>query len=237
LPRKLLPTLINMLKEIGLGAIAQRKIAVLNLLREIKKKRPDYTIIDIGGGKEKHVDDKFDFIDACADLRDVNHKDVKHFRGNINDPYLWEEIKQYVEANGKFNYCICTHTLEDIAFPSYVASQIQTIANEGIITVPSKYRECCRFELNNLIRGYSHHRWILTVKNNSILAFPKVNLIEDPFFDVIAKKSLPINDELYILWEKEIPFKIINDDWLGPNPPTCLEMYKRELSVTDEDNK
>ena len=227
----------NMIKEIGLGTIAQKKISVLNSLREIKKKKPHYTIIDVGGGKEKHVNDKFDFIDACVDLREVNHQNVKHFKGNINDPSLWEQIKQYVEVRGKYDYCICTHTLEDIAFPSFVASQIQGIAHEGIITTPSKYRECCRFELDNLIRGYIHHRWIMTIKDNSILAFPKLNLIEDPFFDTLAKKSLPTNEELYVLWEKEIPFKIINNDWLGPNPPSCLEMYKRELSNTDEDNE
>lgn len=224
-----------MIVEAGLGFIAGKKIAELNNLREIKKQNPNYRIIDVGGGKEKHVSDKFDFIDATVDMRNVEHNGVQHFQGNINDPFLWEKIDAEVNVSGPYDYCICTHTLEDIANPAYVAAKISSISNAGIVTFPSKYRECMRFELNGTIRGYSHHRWIMTLKENGILAFPKVNLIEDPFFDSLAQKCRKHIEEVFIIWKDKIDFNVINNDWLGPNPEACQEMYRRELSQTLED--
>ena len=87
----------KMIVEAGMGTIAQKKIQELNKLREIKLKNPSYRIIDIGGGKEKHVPDKFNFIDATMDFRDVVQENIKHFSGNINDPFLWEEVYKEVK--------------------------------------------------------------------------------------------------------------------------------------------
>ena len=226
-----------MIKEFGLGYLAAKKKQELTRLREIKKNNPSYRIIDVGGGKEKHVPDKFDFIDSCMDMREVTHPGVTNYRGNINDPDLWNEVLKDVEKNGKYDYCICTHTLEDISSPAFVVSQINKVAKSGIVSFPSKYRECSRFEINGQksYRGYNHHRWILTIKDGSVLAFPKVNLIEASYFDTIAKHSREDVYELFAIWEDSLDFEIINSDWLGPSPIECLEMYKRELSNTDED--
>ena len=226
-----------MIKEFGLGFIAHKKKQELDRLRDIKRTNPSYRIIDVGGGKEKHVPDKFDFIDACMDMREVNHPGVKHFQGNINNPDMWDSVLKDVEENGKYDYCICTHTLEDISSPAYVASQINKIAKSGIVSFPSKYRECSRFEIGGTksYRGYNHHRWILTIKDEAILAFPKINLIEASYFDNIAQHAREDVFELFAIWEGSFDFNIINSDWLGPSPIECLKMYKRELSNTDED--
>ena len=87
----------------GLGELTKKKVEVLNNLRNIKKKDSNYRIIDIGGGKEKHVKDKFNFIDAYVDFRKVesNNKNLKHYNGNINDIELWENIFEDVKQNGK----------------------------------------------------------------------------------------------------------------------------------------
>ena len=157
------------------------------------------------------------------------------FNGNINDPNRWEVIKQHVKEHGKFDYCICTHTLEDISNPMYVASQISSIANSGLISFPSKYRELSRFEINKY-RGYYHHRWIFTIKNDYLLALPKINFIEDDFFDIIAAKCAEDNYELFVEWSNNINLKVINNDWLGPNFEDCFRMYKEALFDSYEDS-
>ena len=30
-------------------------------------------------------------------------------------------------------------------------------------------------------------------------------------------------------WKEEIPFKIVNDDFIGPNPPSVYNMYREGL--------
>jgi hypothetical protein len=220
----------------GLGSFTEKKIEILNHLRNIKQKNNNYKIIDIGGGKEKHIKDKFDFIDAYVDFRKVesNNKNLKHYNGNINDFELWEEIFNDVEKNGKYDYCICTHLLEDIAFPEFVCKCINKIAKAGLITFPSKYKELSYFESKSY-RGYSHHRWIMTIINNTIYGFPKQGFIENIRWDNITNKLNKDNEELYILWKNKINFKIINDDWLGPSSKEIINIYIINLNNTDED--
>ena len=224
-----------MIVEAGLGYIAHKKIQELNRLRDVKKNNPDYRIIDIGGGKEKHVPDKFDFIDATMDFRDVDKEHIKHFSGNINDPFLWEKVDKEVSEKGKYDYCICTHTLEDIAYPAYVLKKINQIAKAGIISVPSKYREFKRFELDGIIRGYSHHRWIVTMKNMKLKFFPKVSIVENIVFNDIGAISQPHIEELFVVWKDSIEFEIFNNDWLGPSPSEFFTNFTDQIKNTDED--
>jgi hypothetical protein len=223
-----------MIKSIGIGRLAEKKIKILEELKMRKQDNPSYKIIDVGGAKEKHCLDKFSFIDAYVDMRVINDHRVKGFNGNINDPNLWEEIVNYVKINGKFDYCLCTHTLEDISSLLYVVSQICKISISGFLSFPSKYRELSRFE-PNLYRGYYHHRWIFISKKDYLLALPKINIIEHIFFDTIAAKCNVDNYELYAEWNDNINLKIINNDWLGPNYEDCLDMYKKELLESNED--
>ena len=220
----------------GLGESTKKKIEILNKLRNEKKKNNNYRIIDIGGGKEKHVKDKFNFIDAYVDFRIVesNNKNLKHYNGNVNDIELWEKIFDDVKENGKYDYCICTHLLEDVAFPEFICKCINKIAKAGIISFPSKYKELSYFESKNYL-GYNHHRWIMTIRNNSIYGFPKQGFIESMDWTSISNKLKNKNEELYILWEDRINFNIINNDWLGPSPKEIINQYKIELNNSDED--
>ena len=69
---------------------------------------------------------------------------LKHFKCDITNPNDYNELLTYVTQNGKFDFCICTHTLEDIMNPIFVCEQIEKISNEGYIAFPSKYRELSR---------------------------------------------------------------------------------------------
>ena len=57
-----------MVQTWGLGNLAEKKIKVLEFLQEKKNLDSNYTIIDIGGAKEKHFPQKFSFIDYVLDL-------------------------------------------------------------------------------------------------------------------------------------------------------------------------
>jgi hypothetical protein len=180
--------------------------------------------IDIGGSTS-FADGH---LEAIADFNQPRAKAQHYFEGNINNPYVWDEIKAYVKRHGKFDFAICTHTLEDISNPAYVCSQIEQIADSGYIVVPSKYKEMGRF--SGPYRGFIHHRWIFDVVEQKLTAYPKINYIEHPKFDVL--NGVTDKDELTFWWKDKIDLRVINNDWLGPTVE-AVEGYYDELLKRD----
>ncbi len=169
--------------------------------------RPDLTgkkIIDIGGANSF----AHGMLDALIDIRQPQASAKHVFVGDIDRPEVWDDVLQHAVDHGKWDYAICTHTLEDINNPVYAASRIELIANAGLIIIPSKFRELSRF--SGSFRGFIHHRWIFDVVDGALTAFPKINFIEDSYFDSMASR-LPGQDELVIEWEGKIDMKMLND--------------------------
>ena len=129
----------------------------------------------------------------------------------------------YVEKHGKFSFCNCTHTLEDIADPMVALKYMPMIAEQGFIAVPSKYYELQRRES---FRGAIHHRWIWNGRNNRLVGYPKINLIEyisyGEYDKIIAEQS---ETELRVFWQDDIDYEIINNDYLGPTREAVIDMY------------
>ena len=213
-----------------------------------------FTVIDVGGTmggwSEPYIDALVDFNEQkekkMEKLEEYNTENTKKqplfFKCDITNPNSWTPILEYVEENGKFDFCICTHTLEDIMNPGFVCEQICKIAKEGYIAFPSKYRELCRNVDNQMhnYRGYIHHRWIFTIKKEEIqdkeqhqklklVAFPKINYLDSqPKFDKIAN---PDNEccDLNFFWKENIEFEYLNNNFLGPNVASVLQYYDKLL--------
>lgn len=163
---------------------------------------------------------------------DINKSDTdkKMFKGDINMPFVWEEIQKDVEKNGIFDFTICTHTLEDIINPYYVTLMLEKYSNAGFIAVPSKYEEFKR-NINGSYMGYIHHRYIFNKENDEFIAYPKLNFIEtDDRFFKISEKSNFDNLELQFFWKDSISLKIINDNYMGPSVDHVLSYYENILN-------
>lgn len=158
--------------------------------------------IDIGGANSF----AHGYLDAVIDIRIPQAAAQNVFVGNIDLPDIWNEITAHVKKFGKWDYAICTHTLEDINNPYYVCKMLEKIANAGLIVVPSKYREFSRF---NPFRGFIHHRWIYDIIDGKFTGFPKINYIEDKIFEEVNRGEF--FEELIIEWEGSIDMKLIND--------------------------
>jgi hypothetical protein len=202
------------------------KNAVINYILE-KKSSGKFTVVDVGGSINGW---SAPYVDAVIDFNalDVNNSNIILFKCDITNPNSYVEVFDYVKKNGKFDFCICTHTLEDIMNPVFVCEQIEKISKEGFISFPSKFRELSRFEGN--YRGYIHHRWIFKAKNNAeIIGFPKINMIENnAIFDKIANFSNDISD-LSFFWKDSIEISYCNNNYLGPNPASVIEYYNELL--------
>lgn len=160
-------------------------------------------IIDIGGANSF----AHGMLDAIVDIREPQAAAEHKFIGDIDRPEIWERVKAHAKKHGKWDYAICTHTLEDIHNPVYAAEQIEQIAHKGLIVEPSKFREFARF--SGVFRGYIHHYWIFEVIDGVLTAFPKINYIEDPVFNAINQQEF--KEELIVEWEGSIDMKMLND--------------------------
>jgi hypothetical protein len=180
-----------------------------------KKKEGTFRVIDVGGSmggwSAPVLDALVDFNDHCS------NPNILHFKSDITHPDGWKDILEYVHTNGKFDFCICTHTLEDIINPKFVTEQLSKIAKSGYIAFPSKYRELSRFESGpSSYRGYIHHRWIFDMKGTLCVAYPKINYLDSsPIFDSVANISTAVRD-LSFYWDESIEMEYLNTNYLGP---------------------
>lgn len=81
-------------------------------------------IIDIGGANSYG----HGFLDAIIDIREPQASAPNKFIGDIDQPYIWDEVLNHAAIHGKWDFAICTHTLEDINNPWYAARMIEIVA-------------------------------------------------------------------------------------------------------------
>lgn len=132
---------------------------------------------------------------------------------------------------------VSVHTLEDISNPLYVSQKLSEISNGGYIAVPTKYVELARFEDPEFnYRGYIHHRWIFSIKNNKFIGYPKIVYLErDPKFDAIASTD-PNTRDLSFYWKDTVGLEIVNNDYLGPSGKD-IYVYYNGLLLDDLDTQ
>lgn len=151
------------------------------------------------------------YITHTADINKLDNVGWQQFIGNICEPFVWDEIKKDCEINGKFDFVICTHTLEDILNPVYVIQQMISVGKAGYIAIPSKWRELCR-RGDRPWKGWMHHRWLFDVIDSKLVCAPKLCYLEHIDFPTFCTKP----DELRFFWEDDIECGILNNDFIGP---------------------
>lgn len=178
-----------------------------------------------------------DFMEACF-----------YSRVDISNPNTWGKVMEYVKAKGKFDFAICSQTLEHVAIPDNALRFLESIAGEGFIAVPNKKTELTRgiqFTEEGLSRcgvrkssqsegspwrGFLPHRWICTLRDDAMFFFPKLNFLE--YLDGIDEwieggASAP---ELSFFWKNNIPSVVIDDGFIDhPDPQKACEFFAEEL--------
>jgi hypothetical protein len=162
-----------------------------------------------------------------ADSIVVNKDDVTFFNLNLEDKTTWGEILSYVETYGKFDFSICSHTIEDVFNPLELTDLLTKISLAGFIASPSKYDEFS-FLYQNKYRGNAHHKQFLEIINNEVVIFPKFSWIEN---DVRSDEILMKNKgkEISFFWEKEIPIKVFGNGIPFQSDSNLINEYYRQL--------
>ena len=145
-----------------------------------------------------------------ADIVDPSKNDVTFFKINLEDKNTWKELLETVELNGKFDFSICSHTLEDVFNPIDLIELLQKISNSGFFAIPSKWDEMS-FLHNNNYRGNAHHKQFFDISDDKLIIYPKFSWIENNS----KSDELLLGDqgrELSFIWHEKIPFKVFGKD-------------------------
>lgn len=164
-----------------------------------KRQKQKFTVIDIGTAADFWTKP---FADVTVDFYLSLEGSKKHFNVNIERESSWKQILDYTNDNGMFDFCICSHTLEDLYYPFVAFDMFPKIAKQGWIAVPSFHREMGRGDRGQLSKGYDHHRFVYHPTNkNEVLAIPKMGHMEYKKYNIDTSRT---KDELQIFWNKHI---------------------------------
>jgi hypothetical protein len=157
---------------------------------------PDDVVLDVGGwarpfNRANYVIDFQPYETRGKYFREVYGIDaqggpVEHFTADTYHQLDFCDRDPWPFADRSIDFCICSHTLEDIRDPLWVCSEMRRVAKRGYIEVPSRLFEACRDREAGVPVGLSHHRWIVEIAGTHITFSPKCHYVHgDP------KLSLP----------------------------------------------
>jgi len=200
------------------------RVSALEYLKQLIQKNPNARILDIGGNHNTWASQ---YATHYVDLFEV--AGAKTFIGNMNMYHVWQDVYKDVEENGKFDFCVCTHTLEDVCNPQMPLYFMPIIAHEGYIATPSKYAELT----TNIyaFKGSLHHRWIFNNQDGQCVIYPKVSYIEReqkfdricyPTWDAMLADKV---EELQFFWKESIDYRFMNNDYMGPSDAAVFRYY------------
>ena len=170
--------------------------------------------------------------------------DSQIIQDDCEDNLTWSYLRQEVAKNGRYDFVISTHMIEHLTNPQRFLERLPLVADEGYIAIPNKVFELGRgrefseeglgrCKLIGYYRGAFPHRWIFTIKEKVLWAFPKLGALEMMEFDFEDKlkhyKPLEYG-QLGFMWKNDIPVRIVDDTDIGfPDPQTAIEFYRKEL--------
>ena len=184
----------------------------------------NYTSIDVGASARYW---SYPECKVIVDSYPVKESDILYFPVNIENINEWGQIFDYVEKNGKFDFSICSHTMEDIFNPLELAKILQKISKKGYIAIPSKFNEFTKL-FSNKYRGNGHHKQFFDIINNELIVYPKFNWIEtDDRSDLIVQNY--VASELTLFWEDEIPIKVFGNGKPFTGDDSLISAYYSQL--------
>jgi len=226
-----------------------RREETLDYLRDNKFDR----VLDVGGAAgpwaKEFVTHYLDLVNihTLSDVRTPELYDNMYIHraesivGDIVNKDCWDSISRSMP---RFDFAICTQALEHVSNPAVPLLEMPYVAKEGYIGVPSKFTELRKKEhynsldkwggMTGFMRGFLPHRWLYTIRENVLWAWPKLSVLEHMHFDWIYDVSYEYFNyvELSFRWKDFIEFKIVDDTSFGyPDGAPACDFIRKELPI------
>ncbi len=186
-----------------------------------QKIRPGDVVLDVGGwarcfNRANYVLDKFPYETRGRRYQEALDQgpqggEVEHFS---KETWITRDLcgrAPWPFSDKSIDFCICSHTLEDLRDPFWVCSEMSRVARRGYIEVPSILFELTRGREPGVPVGLSHHFWMIEKRQEELIFSPKThNLHGDRRLSLPASfgASLPADRQVtWHFWEGEIRFQ------------------------------
>lgn len=204
--------------KISFSEMHNKRKDIITHILDIKSKQ-SFRVVDVGGSASSW---STSIADVVVDINATRKEDYKF---NICNENEWNNLLNDVNANGKFDYAICTHVIEDIANPTLLLRMLPKIAKSGIITAPCILTEISHIESPSWL-GYIHHRYFVGFENDEILLAPKMGFLEKNVINNNRKDKL----EIIFEWDAIIQYKMLMNEYLGPTVNDVVQEYTKFIT-------
>ena len=127
----------------------------------------------------------------------------------------------------EFDFCISSHTLEDLNDPTLALSEMQRVSKRGLIITPSMGADLVFSHVDftdwltgaRRVPGVAHHKWFFEKKRGRVRIVAKnYPILYTSKFHSLGWKG---EEELVFYWEGKIDYKIVDDG----NPHRLINEY------------
>lgn len=187
-------------------------------------------ILDVGGAMMQHTGIKVDTLIDIIRPEEAPYTSSKLLAKKFVRLDITKEMLPF--ADKSFDFCLCTHTLEDLYNPFSLMDEMSRVAKRGFITTPSMGMDMVfsKLDITNWLTGavrvpgLAHHKWFFVKKGNSIRIIPKnYGILYSSRFHIIKWLG---DAEMQFYWQGKISYKHI----LDLNIHTLIDEYESYLN-------
>jgi len=185
----------------------------------------NYKAIDVGASVYHWSYPEAKYVIDIMPHSHTSLDDIHYFTLNLDKENEHKSILDYVNQYGKFDYSICSHTIEDLMLPFQTINLLPKISNRGVIILPSKVTEF-RVHGGKPWRGFAHHKQFFDVIDNKLMLFPKLNFIEyDDRSNLLIDSKYDRMTDIVIFWENEIPYNYFSETEIFYSDSHLIDSY------------
>ena len=185
---------------------------------EIIKKfkiKPNDRVLDVGGSMNQH---RGMAVDTLVDA--IRPEESKHYKSKLlakNFVRLDLDVDKFPFKDNEFDFCLCTHTLEDLPYPFLAISEMSRVAKRGYISTPSFGQDITLSHVNftdwktgvRRVPGVAHHKWLFYEKGGIMNVVPKnYPLLYSSEFQFTKWNG---DDEFRLYWKGKINYSEFKD--------------------------
>ena len=177
--------------------------------------KPSDKVLDIGGSMKQHDELQIDTLIDIIRPEEAPYGNSKLKAKNFVRLDITRE--KFPFKDKQFDFCICTHTLEDLTTPFLVIEEISRVAKRGLIVTPSMGVDMVFSHVNftdwltgaRRVPGLGHHKWFFHKKDGGMVIIPKnYPLLYTSEFHFVKWTG---EEEFVYDWEGKIDYKEVKD--------------------------